>query len=67
MFIYAMVAVTFVAVYILYEIVLEDSVKHLKQYMAEEYQFTHKKRVVLQGIFRKHNEAFRDKGPRGTA
>lgn len=67
MFIYSMVMVTFMAAFILWEYIQEDSVKHMKDYMAEEYTFTDKKRVVLQGVFRKHNENFSKYGPKGSA
>lgn len=65
-----MIVVVFVALRVYLDIVLENINKDKKDYMAEEFQFEDNRRVVLQGMFRKHNQAFRDNGfkpPKGTA
>lgn len=59
----------------LFEVMMEYIQEDVKDYMANEVgsafvPYGQAKRVVLQGLFRKHNQAFRDRGitkPKGTA
>lgn len=70
MYLFAFIVVICVAGEMLYNILMDNTHEITKDLMNYEREFNTKKRVVIQGVFRQHNQQFRDHGykpPKGTA
>ena len=70
MYPFAIVSVLFVACRFVYDILVENYRNNQRDNMYQDRIQTEGRKVVIQGMFRQHNQAFRDKGfkpPQGTA
>ena len=73
--VYATVVVIVTGSIILYEFLMEDTSETMKEVMEEERNIPRgiyglKRENVIAGVFRQHNQSFRDNGfkpPKGTA